>query len=155
MGSRSRDMAGARMEPEPFDFRPQLDDEQWALIANLSSPSLLPSSTSNSGCSAAASLSSTVDYGAHDQLAAVVPATGDSLRILLIPFSQLRQARLYDDRLEAVLKPALVHLATLFASVDNKCLAAAATSTAGGWLTVQRGLDSSLLNTGEYSRWAE
>lgn len=35
MGSRSRDMAGARMEPEPFDFRPQLDDKQWALIADL------------------------------------------------------------------------------------------------------------------------
>jgi len=35
MSSRSRDMSGSTMEPEPFDFRPQLDDEQWALIFDL------------------------------------------------------------------------------------------------------------------------
>ncbi|ADB17421.1 hypothetical protein Psta_2755 [Pirellula staleyi DSM 6068] len=39
MGSRSRDMAGSRMEPERFDFRPQLDDELWTWIADLSPPS--------------------------------------------------------------------------------------------------------------------
>ena len=35
MASRSRDSAGSRMEPEQVGFRPQLDDEQWALIADL------------------------------------------------------------------------------------------------------------------------
>ena len=31
----NRDGAGSRMEPEQVGFRPQLDDEQWALIADL------------------------------------------------------------------------------------------------------------------------
>lgn len=35
MSSQSRECAGAEMEPEPYDFRPQLTDEQWALIADL------------------------------------------------------------------------------------------------------------------------
>src|SRR5262245_42184247 len=35
MCSRSRECAGSTMEPEPTDFRPQLTDEQWALIADL------------------------------------------------------------------------------------------------------------------------
>ena len=35
MSSRSRESAGSRMEPEQVGFRPQLDDEQWALIADL------------------------------------------------------------------------------------------------------------------------
>lgn len=35
MCSRSRENAGSTMEPEPTDFRPQLTDEQWALIADL------------------------------------------------------------------------------------------------------------------------
>ena len=35
MCSRSRESAGSRMEPEQVGFRPQLDDEQWALVADL------------------------------------------------------------------------------------------------------------------------
>lgn len=35
MCSRSREKAGSRMEPEQIGFTPQLDDEQWALIADL------------------------------------------------------------------------------------------------------------------------
>lgn len=35
MNSRSRDSAGSRMEPKPAEFRPQLTDEHWALIADL------------------------------------------------------------------------------------------------------------------------
>ena len=35
MCSRSRESAGSRMEPEQVGFRPQLDDEQYALIADL------------------------------------------------------------------------------------------------------------------------
>ena len=35
MCSRSRDSAGSRMEPEQVGFRPQLSDEQWALVSDL------------------------------------------------------------------------------------------------------------------------
>jgi transposase len=35
MCSRSRHSAGSKMEPEQAGFRPQLNDEQWALIADL------------------------------------------------------------------------------------------------------------------------
>jgi hypothetical protein len=35
MCSRSRENAGSKIEPEQVDFRPQLNDEQWALIADL------------------------------------------------------------------------------------------------------------------------
>lgn len=35
---RSRDSAGSRMEPDAVTWRPQLTDEQWALIADLFTP---------------------------------------------------------------------------------------------------------------------
>lgn len=38
MSDRSRDAAGSRMEPESNAVRPQLSDEQWALIQDLFKP---------------------------------------------------------------------------------------------------------------------
>ncbi|WP_425614225.1 transposase [Anatilimnocola sp. NA78] len=35
MCSRSRELAGSRLEPTELEYRPQLNDEQWALIAYL------------------------------------------------------------------------------------------------------------------------
>jgi transposase len=35
MSSRSREVAGSRMEPTELGYRPQLNDQQWAMIADL------------------------------------------------------------------------------------------------------------------------
>jgi transposase len=35
MNARSREQAGSTMEPETGEYRPQLNDEQWALVADL------------------------------------------------------------------------------------------------------------------------
>lgn len=38
MPMRSRDTAGSRMEPDATTVRPQLSDEQWALVSDLFAP---------------------------------------------------------------------------------------------------------------------